>query len=62
MSEHRFKIGQALSFTPHRMSSGARPGKCKVMRLLPTDSDDPQYRIKCINENFERVVRESELA
>ncbi len=60
MSEHRFKIGQALDFMPHR--SGARPGKCKVIRLLPADSDDPPYRIKCTNENFERVVRESELA
>jgi hypothetical protein len=34
---------------------------CKVIRLLPADSDEPLYRIKCTNENFERVVRESEL-
>jgi hypothetical protein len=61
MSEHKFKMGQALNFTPHRISFGAGPSKCKVVRLLATDGDDPQYRIKCTTESFERVVRESEL-
>jgi hypothetical protein len=61
MSEHKFKIGQALNFTPHRISFGAGQSKCKVMRLLATDGEDPQYRIKCMTESFERVVRESEL-
>jgi hypothetical protein len=54
-------MGQALNFTPHRISFGAGPSKCKVVRLLATDGDDPQYRIKCTTESFERVVRESEL-
>jgi len=61
MSDHKFKIGQALNFTPHRVSFGAGPGKCKIVRLLATDTNDPQYRIKCTTESFERVVRESEL-
>jgi hypothetical protein len=61
MSEHKFKIGQSLNFTPHRMSFGAGPSKCKVVRLLSTDSDEPKYRIKCLAESFERVVQESEL-
>jgi hypothetical protein len=61
MPDHKFKIGQVLQFSPHRMSSQARPGKCKVVRLVATDTDNPQYRIKCVTENFERVVWESEL-
>ena len=61
MSDHRFKVGQALNFTPHRQNAGARPSMCKVTRQLATDGEDPQYRVKCTNEAFERVVRESEL-
>lgn len=61
MSKHKFEVGQALDFTPHRVTFGAGPGKCQVVRLLATDGDDPQYRVKCSTESFERVVWESEL-
>jgi hypothetical protein len=61
MAQHRFKVGQTLNFTPHRKSAGARPGMCKVTRQVSTDGEDPQYRVKCTNEAFERIVRESEL-
>jgi hypothetical protein len=61
MSAHKFKIGQTLNFSPHRMNAQARPGKCKVTRLVSTEGDTPQYRVKCLTENFERVVWESEL-
>jgi hypothetical protein len=33
-----------------------------VIRLLPTDGDDCQYRIKSSIEAFERVAKESQLA
>ena len=62
MSEHKFKVGQGLSFTPRRTSIGIGQNACEVMRLLPTEADEPQYRIKCSHENFERVVREGELS
>lgn len=62
MSEHKFKIGQALNFTPHRVGFGAGPSKCKIVRLLATESNEPRYRIKCTTESFERVVAESELS
>ena len=62
MAEHKFKTGQTLDFNPHRSSSRIRPCKCKVIRLVSSEGDDPQYRIKCVAENFERIVRESELA
>jgi hypothetical protein len=61
MSEHRFAIGQALKFTPRRLSFGAGPSACKITRLLASEGDEPQYRIKCTSESFERVVHESEL-
>jgi hypothetical protein len=61
MPDHKFKIGQGLNFVPHRTSVGRGASMCKIVRLLPAESDEPLYRIKCNNENFERVVRESEL-
>src|ERR1700732_4562004 len=33
----------------------------EVIRLLPTDGDDCQYRIKSSTEAFERVAKESQL-
>ena len=33
----------------------------EVIRLLPTDGDDCQYRIKSSIEAFERVAKESQL-
>jgi hypothetical protein len=36
-------------------------GKYKVVRLLPSDGDDYQYRIKSAGEAFERVAKESQL-
>lgn len=62
MSDHKFKIGQMLNYTPHRINYHAGSGRCKVVRLLATDGNDPEYRIKCTNENFDRVIVESELA
>lgn len=61
MSDHKFKVGQTLQFKPHRMNISVGPGRCKVIRLMATDGSDPQYRIRCTNESFERVAHESEL-
>jgi hypothetical protein len=33
----------------------------KITQLLPSESDDCQYRIKSFDEPHERVVNESEL-
>jgi hypothetical protein len=61
MSEHKFRVGQKLDFLQHRIRIQLAPAACQIVKLLSTDSGDPQYRIKCTNENFERVARESEL-
>lgn len=62
MSEHKFRIGQGLRFTPRRTNIGIGQNPCKGIHLMPAEADEPQYRIKCSNENFERVVREGELS
>jgi hypothetical protein len=44
-----------------RMSFGPPSVACTVVRHLPSDGTDLQYRVKAIAEGQERVVRESEL-
>ena len=39
----------------------ASDGTYQVLRLLPFDGDDCQYRIKSTIEAFERVAKESQL-
>lgn len=39
----------------------SRSGACQVIRLLPADSGENLYRVKCASEPFERMARESEL-
>jgi hypothetical protein len=33
----------------------------KIVRLMPLDGDEHQYRIKSVDEAFERVAKESQL-
>jgi len=56
-------VGQALRYTPRASFRGGEISlKCEVVRQLSTDGDNPQYRVKCTNENFDRVVVESQLS
>jgi hypothetical protein len=61
LSEHKFKIGQAVHFTSGPYGRGGVSGVFKVVQLLPPEGDDRQYRIKSASEPHERVVKESQL-
>ena len=37
------------------------PGSFKIVKLLPSDGEEQQYRIKSAAEAFERVAKESQL-
>ena len=39
----------------------AADGQYKIVRLLPENGGEPQYRIKSEREPHERVVKESDL-
>lgn len=58
---HRYKVGETVYFTASNVSRPAASGTYEVIRLLPTDGDDCQYRIKSTTEAFERVAKESQL-
>ena len=58
---HKFHVGQAVYFTSGTMGRPGASGSYKVVRLLPSEGDDYQYRIKSPGEAFERVAKESQL-
>jgi hypothetical protein len=58
---HKYKVGETVYFTASNISRHAASGAYEVIRQLPTDGDDCQYRIKSTTEAFERVAKESQL-
>ena len=61
LKEHKFQIGQTVFFTSRPIGHMASNGTYQVVKLLPSDGDDYQYRIKSTEEAFERVAKESQL-
>jgi hypothetical protein len=60
--KHKYNVGMTVYFTASNVSRPAASGTYEVVRLLPTEGDDCQYRIKSSTEAFERVAKESQLA
>ena len=60
--KHKFPIGATVTFTTSNVSRPAAAGTYEIIRQLPTEGDDCQYRIKSSTEAFERVAKESQLA
>ncbi len=58
---HKYRVGQTVSYTSSPISRPGASGSYQVVRLLPSDGDDYQYRIKNPGEAFERVAKESQL-
>jgi hypothetical protein len=59
--KHKYAVGETVYFTASNVARPAASGTYEVIRLLPTDGDDCQYRIKNSTEAFERVAKESQL-
>jgi hypothetical protein len=58
MPSHKFKVGEIVIFRPGRNVPG---GAYEVIKRLPENGGEFQYRIKSPGELYERVARESEL-
>ena len=61
MRTHKFLVGQSVHYTLGRYGSAGASGVYKIIRLLPPEGDDQQYRIKSANEPYERIAKESQL-
>lgn len=61
MALHKYKVGQVVDFIPGRLSMPASRGAYKIVKLMPSDSGENLYRVKCATESFERMAKETEL-
>jgi hypothetical protein len=61
LKSHKFQIGQTVYFTSKPVGHMAANDTYRIVKLLPSDGEDYQYRIKSANEAFERVAKESQL-
>ena len=62
VDEHKFKVGQSVSYASGPFGRAGNNGVYTIMQLLPLEGDDYQYRIKSDDEPHERVVKESQLS
>lgn len=61
MPRHSFTVGQSIELALNRFDGTAPAGLYTVVRLLPNDSSDREYRVKNVRDGHERVVRESQI-
>lgn len=61
LKSHRFTIGQTVRYIAGPLNRATADGSFKVVKLLPLEGDEHQYRIKNTGEAFERVAKESQL-
>jgi len=56
----KFRPGQVVRlFRSHYRTNS--PGEYKIVRSLPSEGGEIEYRVKSLMEPYERVVRESEI-
>lgn len=61
MPPHGFVVGQSVELTPGRLDGNVPRGTYTILRLLPNDAADREYRVRNARDGHERVVRESQL-
>ena len=61
MPDHKYTVGQSVEFSPGARDGSAARGRYEVVRHLPSETRDLQYRVKSSVDGHERVVRESQL-
>jgi hypothetical protein len=59
--QHKYRLGQTVYFTSKPLGHMAANGTYQIVKLLPPEGDEHQYRIKSSSEAFERVAKESQL-
>ena len=62
MQRHRYKVGQRVDYQPGKLSFATSSAHFTIVRQLPAEGAELQYRIKSSAERFERVARESQLS
>jgi hypothetical protein len=60
MPSHKFHVGESVTLRP-AISRNVPGGVYEVIKQLPHNGHEFEYRIKSANEEHERVAQESEL-
>ena len=58
---HKFKVGETVRYTSNVMRRFGVTGRFVIMKLLPSEGTELQYRIKSATEPHERVAKVSQL-
>jgi hypothetical protein len=58
----KYWVGQLVHLVNRAWEPAMPSGHFRVVRLLPREGADHQYRIQSVADGHERVVRESSLA
>ena len=61
MDRHKFATGQSVSFLARRDELNVPSGTYTIVRQLPAEGREWQYRVKNAHDGHERVMRESQL-
>lgn len=61
MQRHSFEIGQNVELVAGVLTPPGMIGHYTIVRLLPNDASDREYRVRSERDGHERVVRESQL-
>jgi hypothetical protein len=61
VKNHKYVVGDTVYYNSPSFGRAAATGSYTVIKLLPSEGDDYQYRIKSSGEAFERVAKESQL-
>jgi hypothetical protein len=63
MPIHKFRIGQMVTYRPAERGQDAPAGAYMIIGRLPygEETGELEYRIRNLNEQHERVAKESEL-
>jgi hypothetical protein len=61
MESHKFKVGETVEFHPGGSYLAKTRGQYTVVRLLPSEGNGYQYRVKNVADGHERIVREGQI-
>ena len=61
MKAHKFQVGAYVRIAPRPL--GAMPaGRYQIVRQMPPEGNNNQYRVKFVDDGHERMVKESDLS
>lgn len=58
---HKYKVGQTVRYSSAALRRLGANSSYKIVRLLPSEGEQQQYRIKSASEAHERIAKENEL-